>query len=432
MGKEKVNFDELINLIDLGIDNKPHNFMEFCINAGYPPPFPLQIKWVDDLIIKADYTRLFLGARAYGKTDYITICGSAWKIFNNPKTTIMIFCKTQGRGNGILKAIIECLEKNGVKLKKKSASEIRTIENFGKQPTISILSMGSSSIRGNHPELIIMDDPITPEDTSEATRKRVKKVYSECISLTPNILIIGQPVHKMDLYMELCDCIPTTRAKWGTIKELDKDLNELRMKGIDDATIQANYFLTITDSGRLPFTNCEVVDYFPMKNVAQAFIDPAKEGEDYTALTIATQHFENLIVLGFAFNKSWDSALPEIISLFKSFNVYKLGFETNGVGEFPLKYIRGQLKQNNLNIKVVGMNNTENKHKRIMTAGNSNFTPYIKFSKVKPSNRLFTANKLYIEYCKNYEYNVKVDDAPDSLASCMQQMHLIDYNAIKW
>jgi hypothetical protein len=147
--------------------------------------------------------------------------------------------------------------------------------------------------------------------------------------------------------MELCDCISTTRAKWGTIKELDKDLNELRSQGMDEETIKANYFLEIADNGRLPFKNCEVVDYYPAE-ISQAFIDPAKEGVDYTALTIATSHFENLIVLGFAFNKSWDNALPDIVELVRAFKVCKLGFETNGIGEFPLKFIRNELKQNNI------------------------------------------------------------------------------------
>ena len=427
----KKDINELLEILELGLDNKPHNFEEFCINSGYPKPYKLQIDWCDRLLFKEKETRLFLGARAYGKTDYLTICGSAWKIYNDPKTTIMIFCKTQERSRSILRAIAECLEKNGVKLKKKNAKEIRTIENFGKQPTASAWSIGSSGIRGNHPQLVIMDDPITPEDTSEATRKRVKTTYSECLSLVPNILIIGQPVHKNDLYMELCDCISTTRAKWGTIKELDKDLNELRSQGMDEETIKANYFLEIADNGRLPFKNCEVVDYYPAE-ISQAFIDPAKEGVDYTALTIATSHFENLIVLGFAFNKSWDNALPDIIDLVRAFKVCKLGFETNGIGEFPLKFIRNELKQNSIDCRVVGMNNTENKHKRIMTAGSSKFTPYIKFSRISTNNKLYSANKLYIDFCRNYEYNVKVDDPPDSLASCMQQMNLIDYNSIKW
>lgn len=427
----KKDINELLEILELGLDNKPHNFEEFCINSGYPKPYKLQVEWCDRLLFKEKETRLFLGARAYGKTDYLTICGSAWKIYNDPKTTIMIFCKTQERSRGILRAIVECLEKNGVKLKKKNAKEIRTIENFGKQPTASAWSIGSSGIRGNHPQLVIMDDPITPEDTSEATRKRVKTTYSECLSLVPNILIIGQPVHKNDLYMELCDCISTTRAKWGTIKELDKDLNELRSQGMDEETIKANYFLEIADNGRLPFKNCEIVDYYPAE-ISQAFIDPAKEGVDYTALTIATSHFENLIVLGFAFNKSWDNALPDIIDLVRAFKVCKLGFETNGIGEFPLKFIRNELKQNSIDCRVVGMNNTENKHKRIMTAGSSKFTPYIKFSRIATSNKLYSANKLYIDFCRNYEYNVKVDDPPDSLASCMQQMNLIDYNSIKW
>lgn len=427
----KKDINELLEILELGLDNKPHNFEEFCINSGYPKPYKLQVEWCDRLLFKEKETRLFLGARAYGKTDYLTICGSAWKIYNDPKTTIMIFCKTQERSRAILRAIAECLEKNGVKLKKKNAKEIRTIENFGKQPTASAWSIGSSGIRGNHPQLVIMDDPITPEDISEATRKKVKTTYSECLSLVSNILIIGQPVHKNDLYMELCDCISTTRAKWGTIKELDKDLNELRSQGMDDETIKANYFLEIANNGRLPFKNCEVVDYYPAE-ISQAFIDPAKEGVDYTALTIATSHFENLIVLGFAFNKSWDNALPDIVELVRAFKVCKLGFETNGIGEFPLKFIRNELKQNDIDCRVVGMNNTENKHKRIMTAGSGKFTPYIKFSRIATSNKLYLANKLYIDFCRNYEYNVKVDDPPDSLASCMQQMNLIDYNSIKW
>ena len=59
----------------------------------------------------------------------------------------------------------------------------------------------------------------------------------------------------------------------------------------------------------LLFFKIKTVDFNASENVA--FIDPAREGKDFTAISVAGRNFDNLIVSGWAFRKAWYDCLDE-------------------------------------------------------------------------------------------------------------------------
>ncbi len=66
-------------------------------------------------------------------------------------------------------------------------------------------------------------------------------------------------------------------------------------------------------------------------------------------------------------------------------------------------------------IGVVGKKSTNNKHSRIMNVGP--FAEQIHLAK--------SSDRVYIEQVVMYEYGATHDDAPDSLASCLEWIGLI-------
>ena len=390
-------------------------FKDLCKNSGYPQPFKKQIE-MKNFIFRGDFPRMVLGARGYGKTDYGTILGSAEAFLKNHQFELLLVTKEQERGKELTEEIRNVLLKNGAKLKGRAKTKIRFSEKTGKEPNLIALTIRSRGFRGRHPDMIIMEDPITPEDTSPAERKRVKSVYEELYKLTHNIVIIGQPVHKADLYQELREIIPTFLMIWGDIPQLDCDLEAQRAAGVSEESIQASYFLNIMGADALPFYKIKTVDYWAKENVA--YIDPAREGKDFTAISVAGRNFDNLVVSGWAFRKAWYDCLNEFEEIFTQLKVGRVCIETNGIGEMAVIQMR------KLGIPAVGRNTTTNKHQRIMNVA-SYVNDILLYEQQTGNPELIRANKIFVEQIKNYEYNAEHDDAPDSLAGVAIFMGLI-------
>lgn len=385
-----------------------NSYLDYCERSHYPAPFPKQVEMADWAFAHKAEPRLILGARGYGKTDYVTINGSGFKLLNDRQYKILLITKENERGKEIVAEIREGLEQNGVKFANRAKKKIRIVGCRGKEDNFTALTIRSKGIRGRHPDLIIMEDPITPEDTSETERRRVKKVYEELLKLSRNIVIIGQPVHAEDLYQELRDKIPTLGVWYGQIPELDKDLDVERSAGVSEASIQASYFGVITDDNSLPFRRCEIVDYYGRKNVM--FIDPSHKGGDLTAVAVGGFLGDTLPVVGFAFKKAWYDCLEEFDYIMGRYGVGRVSIETNGLGELPVMQLRSAGMAG-----VMGKNHTGNKHARIMNM--ASFVDAIKLTKVTDVPPAFIqANELFIERVKKYEYNVKQDDPPDAMA----------------
>lgn len=390
------------------------SFQDFCETALYPIPYPKQIEMKDFLVVEEE-PRILLGARGYGKTDYMTILGVAYDVYCNPaESTNLIISKSKTRNTAMIDEIAKALVANGVVLDVENASCIRVAGMIGKDHSVEALTI-KSSFRGRHPKRIIMDDPVTEEDTSDAVRLLVKKKYDEAYKLCKNICVIGQPAHAFDLYSELRPILKKMEVPHGTIAELDADLEAMKLAGVDLNSIEMSYHLRVPKNSSSSFSDVSYIDSFPARD-AVAFIDPSFEGGDYTAMTVLTSHFDGVAVQGHVWKKAWNHCMDEMVERMRSLGVRKLCFETNSLGDQPLQLLRSH--PGIAGIGVMGKKSTGNKHSRIMAAGV--FAKLIHLSQ--------NSDKTYIDQVIKYEYKAKFDDAPDSLASCMEWVGLIKGN----
>lgn len=410
IGKVPNTFEIVAPPVPPPVDPAKNTFQAFCEKAGYPPPFPKQIEMKDFIIGERD-PRLLLGARGYGKTDYSVILGLAKELKEDPTSTTLIVTKSEERNSAIVEEIRKAAEADGVVFEKANASCLRVKGLIGKDHSISTVAIRTKSLRGRHPKRVIMDDPVTEEDASEATRKHVQRVYNELHKLCSNIAVIGQPVHKLDLYGTLRPLLRKMEVPHGSIPELDADLAAQRAAGVSEESIQASYFLKVVAENPSPLEGVKYLPDFPKGDSAVAFIDPSFEGGDFTALTILKAHFGGVAVKGHVYKKAWYHCIPEMQAHMAACNVKRICFETNSLGDQPIVMLREAMP----GIGVMGKKSTGHKHSRIVAAGA--YAHLIHLAK--------TSDQKYIEQVTQYEYGAKNDDAPDSLASCLEWVGLI-------
>lgn len=408
--------EDLITLIqkkDLINPEKPKKtFEEFCASAEYPSPYPKQVEMMQ-FGIHETVPRILLGAPGCGKTDYVVIMGTAYDIYLNPLTsTNLLMTKSKERNTALVNQVAEALEANGVMLEMRNSTQIRVAGLQGKDASFASITVKAVSLRGRHPKRIIMEDVVTEDDSSEATRALAEKKYYEVLKRTSNVLIVGQPAHKFDLYAKLRGILKNMEVAHADVpEELQHDLEAMRLAGMDEASLSASYQLKILSEGTTPFDNIKYIDKFPGGESAVAFIDPSHEGGDYTALTILNKYMQGVAIVGFVYKKAWNHCLDDMAKELKRFNVRKLAFETNALGDMPIEILRKQYA----GIGIIGRRSNTNKHSRIMAAGG--FAHLMHLSK--------ESSKQYIDHVVQYEYKAKYDDAPDSLASCLQWVGLI-------
>lgn len=406
----KVTQNVSVQLPDDPGPSKGASFAEFCERAGYPPPFATQVDMME-FSMHLTMPRMLLGARGYGKTDYAVILGNAYQIYCDPTWTVLIMSKSRDRNAAMLNEIHKALCANGIDFDQNSASALRVSGLKGKDPSVGALTIGAS-VRGRHPRCVVMDDPVTEEDVSEATRKRVQRKYNELTKLTSNIVIIGQPVHKFDLYETLRPLLNVMEVPHGTIPELDHDLEAQRLAGVSEESIQASYFLKVISETGYPLEKIKYVDDF-IAGDCVAFIDPSYEGGDYTAMTCLRGHFEGVMIKGRCWKRAWYDCLDEMVAEMIACGVKRVCIETNSLGDQPVRML-GELLYDT-GIGVVGRRSVGPKHARIVAAGA--FAPMIHMAK--------TSDRVYQDQTIRYEYRAKNDDAPDSLASCLEWIGLI-------
>ena len=393
-------------------------FEQFCERAGYPAPFPKQLE-MREFGIEQDVPRLLLGSRGYGKTDYVVVLGVAYELYldsfegRQPSSTTLLVTKSKDRNAAILDEIYKAATANGVHFDKRNSASLRVKGLLGKDHSVSALTMGSSSVRGRHPKRIIMDDPVTPEDTSPATRKRVTKLYNELNKLCPNILILGQPVHKLDLYQTLRPLLMKMEVPYGSITELDIDLEAQRLAGVSEESIQASYFLKVMSENPSPFENVKLIDEFvAQRGTAVAFLDPSFEGGDLSALTIGAAYFDGIAIKGRAWKRAWQHCAQEIMDELVRCGVKRFCIETNNLGDTPVDLFRSLAPDG---MGVVGRKSVTSKHARIMNAGA--FADYLHLAK--------NSDGPYLDAVRGYEYGAEPDDPPDSLASLLIWLGLV-------
>lgn len=391
-------------------------FVEFCSTAGYFTPYPKQEE-MRSFGMDTEVVRLLLGARGYGKTDYVTIMGIAYALYVGYNSnmdldlfTNLIITKSKSRNKAIINEIATALTKNGCELDRSNATEIRLKGLIGQDHSVEAITI-KTSMRGRHPKRIVMDDPVTDEDTSEAMRNLVKKKYDEAFKLCENILIIGQPAHFDDLYAHLRDKILTMCVPHGTIPELDADLTAMKLAGVDPDSIEMSYHLKVPASSGAIFANIKYIDKFEPGD-SFAYMDPS-DGGDYTALSIIKGYFSGVAVRGLAQKKAWYHCLDDMVPVMVACGVRRLYFETNKHGDQPIMQLRELLKP--YGIGVVGTYSDSNKHAVISAAGS--YSHMIHLSR--------DSDKTYTDLVVKYEYGAKFDDPPDSLARGLEAAGLI-------
>lgn len=407
--------DDLVELIknkNKVFTEKPkRSFHEFCAKAGYPMPYDKQVE-MRAFAFDSKEAGLLLGSRGYGKTDYVTLLGTAYDLYVRPlESTTLIITKSKDRNAAILASIADACRKNGMDFEVENTTRLRAIGTHGKEDSVAAVPIKTKGLRGRHPERIIMDDPVTEDDTSEATRDHARKILNEAMKLTKNVVLIGQPAHQYDLYADVRGNIRTMEVPFGSIPELDAnvDIEAQKLAGVSEASISASYFLKVLAEGTTPFDQVKYVPDFPGEEFSVAMIDPS-EGGDYTAMTILKAYMGGISVVGFVEKKAWNNALDRFGQMMIKFKVKKLSFETNCTGDMPIELLRKAFPT----IGVVGRRSTTNKHARIMAAGA--FAKNIHLSKL--------SDKLYLDHVVKYEYKSKFDDAPDSLAMAMEWVGL--------
>jgi transposase-like protein len=387
-------------------------FKQFCEDADYPAPYPKQEEMYRFGMFETE-PRLLLGAPGYGKTDYVTIMGVAYDIYLDPtNSTNLLMTKSSERNADIVREVAEALRKNGVALEKQNSKLIRVAGLLGKESSLSTLTIRAASLRGRHPKRAIMEDVVTEDDSSESTRALARKKYSELLKRTQNVLVIGQPAHKADLYADLRPLLKKLEVPYGAIPELEIDLLALELAGVSHESISASYHLKVISETAAPFERVNYVDAFPKNGTAIAFIDPSFEGGDFTALTIAKSYFDGLAVKGRVWKRAWNHCIDDIVKELVACNVKRVAFETNSLGDQPIIMLRQALPEG---IGVVGKKSTTHKHSRIMNAGA--YAHLIWLAK--------NSDRAYLNQVTGYEYGVKNDDAPDSLASLLGWVGLV-------
>lgn len=430
------------------VNEKRKDYLEFVEAANYPRPYPKQLEMRD--FANQDGIKLILAARKYGKTDYLTILNTAYKIMTIPDYSAMIITKEEKRGKDICRSIKQACEDNGVEFEVKSSEQLRVRGKFGKEASLIVIPVGSSGYRGHHVNEIIMDDPIVPTDrNSPANRQRVLDLYNESVNLTGSILVIGQPVHQKDLYAVLKDSsldmgkVKLMEVPHGSIPELDTDLVMLRNTGVSEEAIGANYLLKLRSDGILPFYNCVVRPndqvFNPDGNYSnyrtELWVDPSKRasGRDYTAIAVLKLTDDYCYICGFAWKRPYNELLSELKFICQAYEVQKVYFEMNGLADDSL--IR--LKEWGIN-NVVGFNTKENKEKKISAltyiADKLILCRYVEVENAitikKPTGedeevRLISPNKEFNKMFKEYEIGLP-DDCVDTVSSWLLQRNVIN------
>lgn len=393
----------------------PHgkkSFEQFCVDAGYPRPFPKQDEMRRFIFeSKTKDARLLLGSRGYGKTDYTTIMGAAYDVYlNGSESRVLIVTKTAARNAAILEEIANALEANGITLEKRNSKYIKLAGNIGKDYSVEAITL-RTSFRGRHPKIIVMDDPVTEEDVSKAMRKLVKRKYDEGYKLCKNMVIIGQPAHADDLYAELRPRLEKMEVPHGSIPELDADLEAMLKAGVSPVSIEMSYHLRVPVSGTMPFSSIKYIDALP-NGPTVAFMDPS-DGGDYTAMSIFRGIGDGWAIKGHCWQKAWYHCVDEFVPLLVKHNVIQLVFETNSTGKQPIEQLTALLAQ--YGITVVAKHSDTNKHAVIMAAGQ--YAHMIHLSK--------DSDPVYTDLVVKYEKGADYDDPPDSLARGLEHLGFI-------
>lgn len=373
-------------------------------------------------------TSLLLATRGIGKTLILTALTSLYRIYKDPKCSIIIISYKAKASETIISYITSIIKTNPtffkdiIDIKALKVQSIKTRQFRGKGSNITTSSL-DSSIRGNHVDYIIFDDLINEESSSsEAFREKTKRYYEESQKISPNIQFVGNITHPQDLHSELRlkDSIPKFEIYANDDRlpdEFRPDVEKERENGVSEASIQKNYYGKLLPDETLPFYNVRVISDDGELNTKHStpyvFYDFSQGRKDLSCFSLCWQVGYKIYVYGYAKKQDWSSFVNETAHIVKDFkHVY---FESNTSGlDMGIRAFEHN------GIKAIGKPTTTNKVSKIQAL-------YPLRDSLILVNDGSLENKAYIEQFQGYSpKSGNSDDSVDSLAMCLIQMNIIN------
>lgn len=387
------------------------------------------IKWMWES--KSDI--YYQGHRGSYKTTKFAIVGSIWYHYFKAQDSILISRKTvtnscdtldeiagHYRGPKIKELYRKTRGINDFKLRvdRKGKIVLPTKKLDTKEGSIDCAGV-DSPVTGQHYPKQLDDDLATRKDRwSKAARADTRNYYDEQQNLRNpggTIMLYGTMWHREDIsHIEVDD-------QWVERPGLVKDpVGTLDIEGFTPEYIRqlkenmsasmyaAQYLLQmIADSERV-FPD-PVDGEWPEKAEPRVWLDPAYQGSHYTALTMLARYRRQWYGRGWVWRKDATEMGKEISDLLKRWNCGTLYVETNADKGWAAKEMRKHWPA------VIGRNESENKHIKILTHGRKNFR--------KIHWAPDTQND-YMMQILDYVEGEEPDDAPDSLASLCRELKM--------
>lgn len=188
------------------------------------------IEW-DELIATQQRINI-LAARDHGKSYFFTFAYPIWKAgFNAPGSEGYIFSATEDQAVAFLTMIKEEIEKNQKLQHLLPIGTVRSKPGIWSRTQITLRN-GSvikargfgTKVRGGHPDWVICDDVLNDDDIySDLIRQRNIDYFLSAISgmvhPTDQLIVVGTPMHEMDLYGVLANTEQVLKIAGDVSKE---------------------------------------------------------------------------------------------------------------------------------------------------------------------------------------------------------------------
>ncbi|MCM1219200.1 MAG: hypothetical protein NC548_32365 [Lachnospiraceae bacterium] len=180
--------------------------------------------------------KMIIGARGYGKTESIIFYGCTQMLKKNPNLTFVVSTRKQTRAKEMITLLSHIMPRMGFRGRFlfESIRLERPDGTYSKQPTFKIIPVGTP-LKGNHCNVMIVDDPLDPSDYRSATwKERALKFTQDCQDIADLTIIIGQYINEDDLYVHYENTLRPEnilRCWHGTLPQLDVQWEEKRAQG---------------------------------------------------------------------------------------------------------------------------------------------------------------------------------------------------------
>lgn len=384
---------------------------------------PLHSDWIK-YIWTSDEDRALQAHRGSYKTTSITALGAVYRLLFHPEERIAIIRKTFSDAADVVKTIEQIMENPTIqeifrycghspKFKTKQYGKLTFAFKKIASPEGSVTALGmNGGLTGKHFDRIIIDDFVTLQDRiSKAEREKTKEILREIMN---NIIdpgcptyFTGTPWHRDDAW----GIVPVLPARFDVArcKLLTPEMIAEKKRKTTPFLYAANYDLDITTDTSAMFKDPTFAPWDFRDGSAHGHLDASFDGNHYSALTIMAKKRNGRIqAIGFTDPGNVKDWVDFIKAKSTRYLVGSLYNETN-----PDKgYTADKLES--MGIHVERYPERMNKHLKISTHLYEAWTLIDWDPGTDPE---------YMNQILDYREGSEPDDAPDSAASLLREIH---------